>query len=134
MASSSVAMGKKAAASNVFRNNLAAHGPDKAFDDDPETRWATDAGTHEAWLEVDLGEAVTIDRAIIQEAYGKRVQSFELQHKRDGQWQTFARGQKIAEGLEVKFEPVAAQVVRLNILKASEGPTIWEFQLFRAKK
>jgi alpha-L-fucosidase len=134
MASSSVAMGKKAAASNVFGNNLAAHGPDKAFDDDPETRWATDAGTHEAWLEVDLGEAVTIDRAIIQEAYGERVQSFELQHKRDGQWQTFARGQKIAEGLEVKFEPVAAQVVRLNILKASEGPTIWEFQHFRAKK
>jgi len=34
----------------------------------------------------------------------------------------------------LSFAPVKAQVFRLNILKASEGPTIWELQLFEAKK
>jgi len=132
-ASGSVARGKKATASNVHLGNVAAHGPDKALDDDEDTRWATDAGTHEAWLEVDLGAPTTLDRAVIKEAYAPRVQSFELQHKQDGEWKTFARGREIGEHLELKFEHVTAQVVRLNILKASEGPTIWEFQLFQSK-
>ena len=34
----------------------------------------------------------------------------------------------------MKFTPVTAQVWRLNILKASDGPTLWEFQLFAARK
>ncbi|MHB9081988.1 MAG: hypothetical protein ACYC3X_31370, partial [Pirellulaceae bacterium] len=29
-----------------------------------------------------------------------------------------------------KFESVTAQRVRLNITEATDGPTIWEFQLF----
>ena len=28
-----------------------------AVDGDPETRWATDAGTKQCWIEVDLGKA-----------------------------------------------------------------------------
>jgi alpha-L-fucosidase len=129
----SVAAGKKATASNVFRNSPE-FTPDKAVDNDESTRWATDSGTHQAWLQVDLGAPVTIDRAIIYEAYGQRVREFELQYKPDDQWQTFARGQTIGEHLEMKFEPVTAQVVRLNILKATEGPTILEFQLLSPRK
>ncbi len=33
-----------------------------------------------------------------------------------------------------QFPPVKARVVRLNILKATEGPTIWEFQVFAPGK
>ena len=39
--------------------------PEKAVDGDPETRWATDNGTRQAWLEVDLGKPVTFSRAMI---------------------------------------------------------------------
>ena len=76
-----------------------AHGPDKAVDDDPSTRWATDAGTQQAWLEVDLGKPTTIDRAMIDEAYAGRVQEFELQAKEGDAWKTFFRGTTIGERL-----------------------------------
>ena len=132
--SASVAMGKSAAASNVFQKDVAGYGPDKAFDGNPETRWATDGGTHAAWLEVDLGAPVTVNRAMIREAFAGRAKEYELQAKRDGQWQTFARGTEIGEDRLLTFGPITAQVIRLNILNATEGPTISEFQLFAAKK
>ena len=129
--SASVASGKKALASNVFQKIVAEFGPDKAFDDESDTRWATDAGTHQAWLEVDLGEKKTISSAMIAEAdYGPRVRKYELQSKTDGQWKTFYTGTTVGRECRVKFEPVTAQVFRLNILEATEGPTIEEFQLF----
>ena len=127
--SGSVAVGKRAAASNVYQK-MATYSPGKAFDDDPETRWATDAGTDAAWLEVDLGEPTTIERAVIREAYADRVRQFELQVREGEGWRTVARGTTLGDEREVKFPPVAARAVRLNILKATEGPTIWEFHLF----
>jgi alpha-L-fucosidase len=108
---------------------MAAHGPQAAVDDDLATRWAADAGIHEAWLNVDLGEPKTFNRAFLGEAYD-RVQSFELQYKRGEEWVTVARGDKIGKELTLNFEPVTARVVRLNVLQAADGPTIWEFQLF----
>jgi alpha-L-fucosidase len=129
----SVAAGKKAAASNVYQNRTAEHGPQMAVDDDDDTRWATDYGVHEAWLEVDLGRPFTIDRATISEEYD-RVRQFELQARRDGAWETFARGERIGHDCALKFAPVTAQVFRLNILKADEGPTIWDLRLFEANK
>jgi alpha-L-fucosidase len=129
--SASLAYRKKARASNVYQND-AGHAPDKAVDDDPATRWATDYGTKQAWLEVDLGKAMTFSRVKISEAYD-RVRKFELQSKDGDQWQTFARGSTIGDDYVQRFQPVTARIVRLNILEASEGPTIWEFQLFSPK-
>ncbi len=66
----------KATASNTYRND-ASLGPDKAVDGNGETRWATDAGLHQAWLELDLGRPLTFKQADISEAYPNRVQKFE---------------------------------------------------------
>jgi alpha-L-fucosidase len=134
LASDSVAMGKPATASNVYRDMVDRYGPAMALDDDPDTRWATDVGTHQAWLEVDLGSPQTIDRAMISEAYAPRVQKYELEAKEGDGWKTFAQGGRLGEEATIRFEPVTAQVIRLNILQASEGPTIWEFQLLPVKK
>ena len=131
MLSSSLAYGKKAGASNIFQNS-AGYGPDKALDDDPATRWATDSGTKQAWLEVDLGKSITFNRAMVSEEFD-RVQQFELQYKEGGQWRTLTEGTKIGNKLELEFSTVTARHVRLNILDASEGPTIREFQLFAPK-
>lgn len=130
--SASLAHEKKARASNVYQKNRQ-YGPDKAVDDDPATRWATDTGTKQAWLEVDMGKTATFDRLKIVEAYD-RVQEFELQYKNNSQWKTFARGTKIGDAYSKAFEPVTARQVRLNILKSTDGPTIWEFQLMAPKK
>jgi len=122
---------KKATASNVFQQN-AGYAAAKAVDDDEHTRWATDAKTGACWLEVDLGKPQTFDRAVVQECvdYGVRVKAFELQYKDGDRWKTFHSGKGIGKNLEVKFEPVTARIVRLNITEGQGGPTIFEFQLF----
>ena len=130
-AGESLTTGKKATASNVYQNNHN-HGAAKAVDDDEHTRWATDASTGACWLEVDLGQALTFDRAVIQECvdFGVRVRAFELQSKDGDEWKTFHSGKGIGPNLEVKFAPVTARIVRLNITEGQGGPTIHEFQLF----
>jgi alpha-L-fucosidase len=130
--SASLAAGKKARASNVFQKNRH-YGPEKVLDDDPATRWATDSGTKQAWLEVDLGKPTTFNQVKIAEAYD-RVQEFELQYNNSTQWKTFARGTTIGADYSRAFEPVTARKVRLNILDSTDGPTIWEFQLMAPKK
>jgi hypothetical protein len=129
-AENSVARGRPATASNVYQSQDDCRA-DLALDGDPRTRWAADAGVKQAWLEVDLGRAHIMNRAWISEAYD-RIEEFELQADRDGRWETFARGGKIGSGLELKFTAVQARKVRLNVLKATDGPTIWEFLLFEA--
>ena len=62
--SGSLAFAKAATASNYYQNS-AEYSPDKAFDDDYETRWGCDWGTHSCWLEVDLGEPKTFRRAVL---------------------------------------------------------------------
>jgi len=125
----SLTTGKKATASNWFEKKDA-YEPGKAVDGDPETRWGCDWGTHSCWLEVDLGEPQAFSRALISEPYG-RVLEFELQVWQDNDWKTFHRGKNIGEDCEIKFPPVTGQRVRLNLAKTTDGPSIWEFQLFK---
>ncbi|MBE7559310.1 alpha-L-fucosidase [bacterium] len=123
----SLSTGKPATASNVYRNEPQ-HTADKAVDGDFGTRWATDAGAMSAWLEVDLGAPTAFNAALISEDYG-RARRFEIQYLDAETWKTAYRGGKIGYRLKAKFPTVTAQKVRLNILEAEEGPTIWEFQL-----
>ncbi len=127
----SLTVGAKATASNVYQQQAAQYGPQAALDDDPESRWATDAATKQCWLEADFGKPVTFSRAVIEECvdYGVRVKSFELQAKDGSGWKTFFKGGAIGKRLEVKFDPVTTDSVRLDI-DGENGPTISEFQLF----
>jgi hypothetical protein len=61
------------------------------------------------------------------------VRKYELQLKRGDAWETFASGTTIGKNAEIPFESVTAQQVRLNILGATDSPTICEFQLFSLK-
>lgn len=127
----SLCQGKPAKASNVYQK-MAVHGPGKAVDGDRATRWATDAGTHRAWLEVDLGAPAAIGRAFINEEYD-RVRSFALEYRDGNEWKAFHKGTTIGPDCLLTFTPIKAQVVRLNVLAATEGPTFWEFCLLPPK-
>lgn len=127
----SLAVGKSASASNVYQNS-ADYGPDKAFDGDPDTRWACDAGVKQAWLQVDLGKPMSFNRAVIKEGYD-RIQRFQLEKREGNQWKSFFEGKTIGENGAFDFPTVTAQQVRLNVLEAEDGPTIWEFQLLTKK-
>ena len=121
----------KATASNVFQGQNEEYGPQQAFDHNANTRWATDPGTRQAWIAADMGKMETIESVHIQEAaeYTGRVTKFEFQY-RDGQaWKTIFSGDKIGGYFQKNFAPVTAQVFRLNILDANEGPTLAEIEL-----
>ncbi len=120
-----------ATASNTFQNQTE-FAPGKAVDGNPDTRWATDAGTKSAWLEVDLGKPMTFRRAVIKDAFPelKRVRQFTIEYWEDEHWKVCHRGENLGAKFAANFERVTAQRVRLNITEAADGPTISEFQLF----
>ena len=125
----------KATASNVFQKQTQ-HDAGKAVDGNSETRWATDTGTKSAWLEVDLGHRATFNRAVIKQAYPElgRVRKFAIEYLEGEHWKACYQGDKLGAKLDAKFAPVTAQRVRLNFTETTDGPTIWEFQLFETGK
>ena len=124
--SGSLAYGKKTSASDSY----SAFSPRFAVDDDDSTGWCALPGVRTASLEVDLGSAELVSRAIVREKYG-RIRKFELQRFEADGWRTFFVGTTIGPNLELKFEPVRMQRVRLNIVECTFGPRIQEFQLFK---
>ncbi|MHC5054571.1 MAG: discoidin domain-containing protein, partial [Planctomycetota bacterium] len=126
---SGVHAAKEATASNVYQGRLEQYGPAEATDGNPETRWATDGGTKQAWIAVDLGEPVEVGRLQMDERGWNRVREFQLQYMAGDAWRTIFEGTTIGEKYEKGFEPVRARHVRLNILDATNSPTIYEFQL-----
>jgi len=130
----SLAQGAKATASNTYHQQ-AEYGPDKAVDGKGDTRWATDDGTKQAWLEVDLGSPETFSRASVTQAFPElhRIRQYAIEYWDSGEWKTCFRGKNMPAKLNVTFPKVKAQRVRLNILESTDGPTIWEFKLYASK-
>ncbi len=122
--------GPKATASNVYQQ-MSEFCAEMAFDANPATRWATDSGTHQAWIAADLGKDTTFDGLHIKEECGSRVQKFEFQVRRGSDWQTVFSDTTIGADFKRKFQPVTAREIRLNILEATEGPTLSEVELDR---
>jgi alpha-L-fucosidase len=118
----------RAAASNVYRNETSDYGPQFAFDGDTETRWATDDGTRQAWVSIDLGRPKTIQGVRIHQAFADRVQKFEFQYRDVNEWNTIFTGTTLGGQFQKQFKPVTAREFRLNILEASGGPTISEIE------
>jgi alpha-L-fucosidase len=106
-------------------------GPDKAVDDDPETRWATSDQTRQAWLDVELAQPSTISRLVIQEL-DPRLTQYQLQYRSNTNedWKVAYAGTKAGTRFTTTFPAVQAHFVRLNILDSTQAPTIWEFQVF----
>ena len=106
-------------------------GPDKAVDDDPETRWATSDATKQAWLEVELPQPASLSRLVIKEL-DPRLTKFQLEYRLapSDPWKVAYAGSKAGTDFSTTFPAVTARHVRLNILDASKAPSIWEFQVF----
>jgi len=125
----SLTTGKKAEASNVYRG-MNEFGPASAVDGDSSTRWATDHGVTNGYLQIDLGTPQKFNYVAIEEAYPGRITNFELKYLKNNNWITFYKGKHIGGRFETSFPPIKAQHIRLEILNATEGPTIYEFQLY----
>ncbi len=126
----SLLSGKPATASDVHGNETEL-GADKAVDDDSETRWATNDGVRQCWLQVDLGEPTQIARVYLSE-FAPRIRKFQIEYKlqENDAWQIALAGTDVGNDFHASFAPVLARYVRLNILDASNSPTIYEFQAY----
>jgi alpha-L-fucosidase len=122
--------GKPATASSSWD---ASYGPNKASDNDADTRWAAAPDTRSGWLEVDLGKDELIGRVEIVETSYPRTEEFAIEYKAGNAWKELARGKTIGEKKEIAFPPAKARYIRLNILKANEVPTINEFRVLPPK-
>ena len=77
---------------------------------------------------LDFPQPTRIGAVHINEALAPRVQKFEFQFRQGTEWKTLFAGTELGADFKRRFEPVTASAVRLNVLDASEGPTIWEIQ------
>ena len=118
-----------ATASNTYHNDEADYGAQFAFDGDEQTRWAADDETKQAWIAVHFIKPRTVGRVFISEAYPNRVQEFQFQYRQGNEWKTIFSGKTLGDAYEKHFTPVTAQDFRLNVPKASTGPTIKEIEL-----
>ena len=109
--------------------------PDKAFDRDPASRWATNptgGWTDPGWIAVDLGARAEIHRVVLQwdPAFAK---AYEIQVSDDGtQWSTLHRttnGTGFKETLTVSG---AGRHVRMYGTQRNGpyGYSLWEFQVW----
>ncbi len=113
--------------------HVSGYGPELAFDFDIDTRWATNYGVKQAWLEADLGKEYSVNRVKIDERGYIRIREFNLQVKAGGQWKTVYSAANPPRDESIYFEPVKTRYVRMNVLDALEGPTVWEMFIFGDK-
>lgn len=115
-------------ASSVWDRDLPAG---KAVDGDFATRWGAAKDTRDGWLQLDLGEERIVSRALVDEAGYGRIQSFRIELRQGETWSTVFAASTCGDRKSIRFnKPVTGRFFRLKILKASEVPTIAEFQLF----
>jgi alpha-L-fucosidase len=116
------------------------YGGGKAVDGDSATYWATEDGTKEASIEVELDESRPFDRVVLGEpiALGQRVRRFRVSvpagpagpdGRRD--WRTLAEGTTIGHRRIVRVPPTNAPCVRIEILDARACPLISSIGLHR---
>ncbi len=103
------------------------------MDGDPATRWGAAKGATNSWLEVDFGKPATVSRAIISEGWD-RVRRFVLEAWIGGTWQPVTTGTTLGMFRSLSFEPVSAQVFRLNITEATDVPTLWESNYYHQQR
>jgi alpha-L-fucosidase len=119
-----------ATASNVFEK-LPQYQAMKAFDGDPNTRWATDGGTPEAQIEWTTKEPVTAKGLRLFEEYGQRIEGWILDAWIGGAWKTVVKGKKSGLGVLIPVEATSSDRWRLLVTKANAGPTLSEIVLVK---
>lgn len=126
-----LALNKPVAASTV-RGNYPEYAGAMVTDGNKETYWATDDNQTSGNLTVDLGEPKQVTYVLVQEyiKLGQRVKAFDVEVEKDGQWQKVAQGTTIGHKRILRFTPVEAQKVRINIQDAKACPVISNLEVY----
>jgi alpha-L-fucosidase len=90
--------------------------------------WHPEENDATPWIEIDLGETMKVNRAILFER-GNNIKSFELQYKSGEEWITLHNGSTIGEKTEETFPETELHHFRLLIAEFSDIPAIYEIVL-----
>lgn len=107
------------------------------FDNDPRNQWRAASGEISSWIEIDLGEEISIWNLNLIEPWReshKNIQEFELQYKNGDDWNNIITGKTNGAGHSIDFNPVKGRYFRLNITgpNGNQRPALNELILNRA--
>jgi alpha-L-fucosidase len=137
-----ISLGAAVTSNSVIENNQAQYGARLAVDGGMQTRWAAADTTAE--LIIDLNESDRFNKISIFEFQDKqtlsdgfsnyrsnRIQEYSIDIWENGQWTTIYIDERPMYDCKVICFPRYYQTskIRLNVLKASAPPSIWEFNV-----
>ncbi|MBN2029967.1 alpha-L-fucosidase [bacterium] len=130
-----LAEGKHVVSSN-YRLNHEKFSPANMLDGDNRTYWATDDGTFQATLEIDLENEILFDRVMIQEPIklGQRISEFSVECDVQNEWTPIAQGMTVGHKRILRIQPVQTRKVRLIITESNNIPAISNFGLYKASE
>lgn len=103
------------------------------FDQKNDTHFTTAHADTTTSIEIQLDGQKTFDVLLLQEniRVGQRVEAFTLEAWHQNQWKHIVSGTTIGYKRLLRFEPITASKVRLNILSSRLNPTISEMGLYK---
>ncbi|MQS06834.1 discoidin domain-containing protein [Streptomyces alkaliphilus] len=126
------------ASSSQHDGNCWECGPDKAFDSDPASRWATEpevGWTDPGWIAVDLGAPAEISRVVLQWDPA-HARSHAIQLSDDGrEWRTVwstTEGRGLKETIDIPAGDNIGRHVRMYGTERAgpHGYSLWEFSVY----
>ncbi len=129
-----LARGATASASQV-RGGAAAFAAAHVNDGCPDTYWAADDAVTRASVELAFPHAEVFNNVVLQEyiPLGQRVQEWTLEVRVDRVWTSLATGTTIGYKRIVRFDPIQADAVRLNVIRAKACPTLATIGVYLAE-
>ncbi|MFK8057052.1 MAG: alpha-L-fucosidase [Saprospiraceae bacterium] len=147
---SAVLMGLKAYIDDAFRTDLTVKArytasntrgqhsefsPRKAFDQDPNSYWATDKDTTTANLTIEFPETTSLNTVLLQEyiALGQRIESFTIEANVNGVFTKVASGETIGNRRLIKFKTLSTDALRITFDGLAE-PVISNIEVYKIRK
>ena len=112
-------------------NHSSDYSAQKINDGNLKTRWSSTNKAKKCWVEIDLEKKRYINKVSLQE-YNRRVKKFQIEYRdnKEQPWKIAYKGNRIGNNLTATFSTIYGRYFRLNILKATKQPSLWEFQLY----
>ena len=95
--------------------------------------WTTKSKDTTAVIEFNLPKPQTFDVLSLQEniTIGQRIEKFNLEYFNGTSWEQIAEGTTVGAKRLIRFKPVTAQKVRLNITSSRLNPTLTAMGLYK---
>jgi alpha-L-fucosidase len=95
----------------------------------PNTMWAAEEQARSASVTIALEAEHPICGIVLSDAPYGRTREFDVEAKTADGWRKIASGTTIGGGLRLPVENVRANALRLHIRKATDTPTLADFQI-----